>query len=514
VHARDVTEPTMAEPVAESYVVNLSRIAARISPLAEIGEASGVVVTDVAFDHREVRPGALFCCIVGEHHDGHDFAIQAARAGASAFICEHSLGSEVGSLPQLVVAPGAGRSAMAQAACEFFGDPAKSMTTVGITGTNGKTTTSFILRSIFERAGMSSRVVGTLDGARTTPEAPVLQRTLAGFRSSGVQACAIEVSSHALVMHRVDAMRFDVAVFTNLSQDHLDYHETMEAYFQAKAVLFEPELARLAVVNADDRYGQRLIEHAAIPTVSFSIGDAHELNVGLDASTFRLGGVEVRLPLGGRFNVANALGAAAAARALGISVSAIVEGLESVSVVPGRFEVQVAENGVTAVVDFAHTPNGLEELLRAAHDAARGVDGSGTPNSGRVVVVFGCGGDRDRGKRPAMGAIASQLADEVVLTSDNPRSEDPLAIIGEIQAGISCSTPVRVEPDRRAAIFGALRNAEAGDVVVIAGKGHESVQQFADFAVTFDDRNVVREAVATLARQDSESPSQTGEIPS
>jgi UDP-N-acetylmuramoyl-L-alanyl-D-glutamate--2,6-diaminopimelate ligase len=234
----------------------------------------------------------------------------------------------------------------------------------------------------------------------------------------------------------------------------------------------------------------------------------------LDASTFRLGGVEVRLPLGGRFNVVNALGAAAAARALGISVREIIEGLESVSMVPGRFEVQVAENGVTAVVDYAHTPNGLEELLGAARDAVRASDGSGSRGGGRVVVVFGCGGDRDRGKRPAMGAIASQLADEVVLTTDNPRSEDPLAIIGEIQAGISCSTPVHAVPDRRAAIFGALRRAKAGDVVVIAGKGHESVQQFADTAISFDDRNVVREAIATLPAGDTALQSETGEIAS
>lgn len=509
-YARDVTDPA----TAESYVVELARIAARISPLAEVGDSAGVVVTDVAFDHREVRPGALFCCIVGEHHDGHDFAVQAARAGASAFICEHSLGADVGSLPQLVVAPGTGRSAMAQAACELFGDPSTAMTTIGITGTNGKTTTSYILRSIFECAGMSARVVGTLDGARTTPEAPVLQRTLAGFRSSAVEACAIEVSSHALDMHRVDAMCFDAAVFTNLSQDHLDYHETMEAYFQAKAVLFEPELARLAVVNADDRYGRRLIDNAVIPTVSFSISDAHDLRVGLDASTFQLGGVQVRLPLGGRFNVVNALGAAATARALGISVAEIVEGLEAVLPVPGRFEVQVAENGVTAVVDFAHTPNGLEEVLRAAREAARLPGVAGSKGGGRVIVVFGCGGERDRGKRPAMGAVASQLADEVVLTSDNPRSEDPLAIIGEIQAGISCATPVIVDPDRRSAIFAALGRAEAGDVVVIAGKGHESTQQFADFAVSFDDRKVVREALATLVPGGATLRSSMGERPS
>jgi UDP-N-acetylmuramoyl-L-alanyl-D-glutamate--2,6-diaminopimelate ligase len=399
---------------------------------------------------------------------------------------------------------------MAQAAAELFGDPASAMTMVGITGTNGKTTTSFILRSIFESAGMSARVIGTLDGARTTPEAPVLQRRLAAFRSSGVRACAMEVSSHALVMRRVDAMRFDAAVFTNLSQDHLDYHETMEAYFQAKASLFEPGRSGLAVVNADDRYGRRLIEHAAIPTVAFSIGDAHDLAVGMSSSTFRLGGIHVRLPLGGRFNVVNALGAAAAARALGLSVAEIVAGLESAPAVPGRFEVQRAANGVTAVVDFAHTPHGLEEVLHSAREVAGSTEIPGSRATGRVIVVFGCGGDRDRGKRPAMGAVASQLADEVFLTSDNPRREDPLAIIGEIQAGITCSTPVHVEPDRRAAIFEALRGARAGDVVVIAGKGHEPVQQFADVAVAFDDRVVVREAIAALSGAAAPLSDETG----
>jgi UDP-N-acetylmuramoyl-L-alanyl-D-glutamate--2,6-diaminopimelate ligase len=250
-----------------------------------------------------------------------------------------------------------------------------------------------------------------------------------------------------------------------------------------------------------------------IPTVSFSISDAHDLTVGLEVSTFRLGGVQVRLPLGGRFNVMNALGAAATARALGLSVAEIVEGLEAVSAVPGRFEVQVATNGVTAVVDFAHTPNGLEEVLRSAHEVARSPERASSQGPGRVIVVFGCGGDRDRGKRPAMGAIASQLADEVFLTTDNPRSEDPLAIIGEIQAGITCSTPVIVEPDRRAAIFEALRKAKSGDVVVIAGKGHESVQQFADVAIIFDDRKVVREAMAALSLVSSTRRA-TGESPS
>lgn len=479
--------------MAEIDAVALSRIAVRIAPLAVLGDVGHAQVSDIVFDHRDVRQGALFCCVVGAHHDGHDFAAQAAQAGAGAFLCEHSLGDAVGALPQLVVAPGTIRQSMALAACEFFGDPSLSMTTVGITGTNGKTTTSFILRSIFEQAGMQARVIGTLDGARTTPEAPALQRTLAQYRAEGVAACAVEVSSHALAQHRVDGSSFKAAVFTNLSQDHLDFHDTMEAYFEAKAALFRPELSRLAVVNADDPYGQRLIEYASIPTIAYSLSDVHDLVISPHDSSFRLGGVRVRLPLGGRFNVYNALAAAVTARALGLSVDEIVAGLEAVPVVPGRFEARDAGDGVTVVVDFAHTPNGLEEVLQAARGA-----GSTPTSSGRVLVVFGCGGDRDRAKRPIMGAIAGQFADEVFLTSDNPRGEDPQAIIDEIQAGLSCATPVHVELDRRRAIIDAIAEARAGDVVVVAGKGHETSQQFADRAVHFDDREVVGDAIAML----------------
>jgi UDP-N-acetylmuramoyl-L-alanyl-D-glutamate--2,6-diaminopimelate ligase len=483
--------------VTQKSAVELSRIAARVAPLAMLGDASHTLVSDVVYDHRDVREGALFCCVVGQHYDGHDFAAQAVRAGAVAFLCEHSLSDAVGELPQLVVAPGTIRLAMAYAACEFFGDPSASMTTVGITGTNGKTTTSFILRSIFEQAGLSARVIGTLDGARTTPEATVLQRTLATYRSEGVEACAVEVSSHALAQHRVDGSVFKAAVFTNLSQDHLDYHDTMEAYFEAKSALFRPELSKLAVVNADDPYGQRLIEHASIPTIAYSLSDVHDLVVTPHESSFRLGGVQVRLPLGGRFNVYNALGAAVTARALGVSVDAIVAGLAAVPVVPGRFEAQDAGNGVTVIVDFAHTPNGLEEVLQAARSAAKRTD-QRVADSSRVVVVFGCGGDRDRGKRPIMGAVAGRYADEVFLTSDNPRSEDPVAITEEIRAGLICATPVHVELDRRRAIIDAIVAAHPGDVVVVAGKGHETTQQFADRVVHFDDREVVRDAIALL----------------
>ena len=477
---------------ADLGVVALARIASHIPTIAVLGDIERTFVNDIVFDHREVKPGSLFCCIVGEHRDGHDFAAGAVNAGAAAFICEHSLGDAAKSLPQLVVAPGTARAAMALASCAFFDYPSSSMRAVGITGTNGKTTTSFILRSIMDRAGLNPRVLGTLDGARTTPEAPLLQRRLAEFRVANVHACAIEVSSHALAQHRVDGMTFAVSIFTNLTQDHLDYHHTMEEYFEAKASLFQPELTSAAVINADDPYGRRLIDRDSVPTLTYSLADARDLVIGRTESSFRLGGVPVRLPLGGRFNVLNALAAAAAARALGISVADIVAGLETAPAVPGRYETFASDDGLTAIVDFAHTPNGLEEILRAARSALPLADDQ---RVGRVLVVFGCGGDRDRGKRPIMGRVASELADEVYLTADNPRSEDSLAIIDEIRAGIACATPVRVERDRRRAITAAILEASRDDIVVVAGKGHETTQEFNDHVAHFDDREVVRDAI-------------------
>jgi UDP-N-acetylmuramoyl-L-alanyl-D-glutamate--2,6-diaminopimelate ligase len=481
------------EPQVE---VGIEAIIARVAPLAVLGAPAGLAITDVAFDSRAVRPGALFCCLPGEHHDGHAFAAAARAAGAVAFLCEHSLGAEAFGALQLVVAPGTVRSAMAEAACAFYGDPAASMKTVGVTGTNGKTTTTYLLRSILEHEGWRTGVIGTLDGARTTPEAPDLQRGLARQRDAGCVASALEVSSHSLVQHRVDGFCFDVAVFTNLTQDHLDFHETMENYFAAKAELFTPAHARLAVVNADDAYGRRLIDRADIPVTTFSLEDARDLEIGVTMSRFRIGSRLVRFALGGEFNVRNALAAAAAAHELGVSVDSIVAGLEAAPAVPGRFEA-IESDGVIVLVDYAHTPAGLEEVLRAARSALAFAPSTlhptGSPESGgRVIAVFGCGGERDRGKRPAMGAVAAALADGVILTSDNPRSEDPLAIIGEIRAGMPARARVVVEPDRRTAINRALGEARPGDVVVVAGKGHETTQQFADHSIRFDDREVVR----------------------
>lgn len=489
----------------------LERIIERVRPLAVLGDPAGVEVRAVAADHRDVIPGALFCCLPGAVHDGHAFAAAARAAGAVAFVSEHSLGPAPEFGVQLVVGPGAARAATAQAACAFYDDPARALRTVGVTGTNGKTTTTFLLRSILERHGWACGLIGTLTGARTTPEAPVLQSALARLRDEGARACALEVSSHALVQRRVDGVVFDVAVFTNLSQDHLDYHGSMEAYFAAKATLFTPEHARAAVVCADDAYGRRLLERPVVDMVAFSLDDVRDLELGLGFSTFRLGGRHVRLPLGGEFNVRNALAAAASARLLGVSVDAIVDGLQSAGAVPGRFETITTADGLSVVVDYAHTPAGLEEVLRAARAGAVAARARGQSGGGpRLIVVFGCGGERDRGKRPMMGAVATRLADEVVITSDNPRSEDPAAIAAEVVAGALDPSRCSVELDRRAAIARALVAGRPGDVVVVAGKGHETTQQIGAQMLAFDDRVVVAEELARLGRA-HRAPADTAE---
>jgi UDP-N-acetylmuramoyl-L-alanyl-D-glutamate--2,6-diaminopimelate ligase len=328
--------------------------------------------------------------------------------------------------------------------------------------------------------------LGTLTGVHTTPEAPDLQARLAGFRDEGKRVVAMEVSSHALEQRRVDSTRFAVAVFTNLGRDHLDFHGTQERYFAAKAHLFDPALSRLGVANADDPHGRALIDVAPIPMTAFAMADASDLAVGPLSSSFRWRGRAAHLPIGGRFNVANALAAATAAGVSGIDDATIVDGLAAAAVVPGRFEPIDAGQPFSVIVDFAHTPESLASVLTAARDVA---------GAGRVIVAFGCGGDRDPAKRPAMGAVAASAADVVVVTSDNPRSEDPAAIIGAVISGIPAATPARVvtEPDRRVAIASALDGARPGDVVVIAGKGHETGQTFADRTVAFDDRAVARE---------------------
>ena len=483
-----MSAPTTGQLAPE---VPLDEFVARIRPELVIGSSAGVVVSSVTYDDRKVTPGALHCCYVGERVDGHNFAPAAAKKGAVAFVCERPLQAEAGDVVQLLVGAGAARRAMAIASCVLWDDPASSLKTVGVTGTNGKTTTTYFLRSVLDEHGWPTAVIGTLGGPRTTPEAPDLQRVLANARDTNRRAVALEVSSHALVQHRLDGYRHDVAVFTNLSQDHLDYHGTMEAYFAAKQLLFSPEHAFQAVVNRDDPYGRRLIETLAIPVGYFSIDQAEELEVGLAESRFRLDGELVRVRPGGEINVRNALGAAAAARALGVPAPTIAAGLSAAKGPPGRLEAVPNDRELEVVVDYAHTPAGLEEILKAARVEAEA-------RHGKVIVIFGCGGERDREKRPMMGSIATHFADVAVLSSDNPRSEDPDAIIAEVRAG--CDGPGRlvVEPDRRRAIAVALELADAGDVVVVAGKGHETAQELGDRSIEFSDREVVAEELARL----------------
>jgi UDP-N-acetylmuramoyl-L-alanyl-D-glutamate--2,6-diaminopimelate ligase len=439
-----------------------------------------VEVAGISLDSRSARHGDLFCAVRGGEVDGHAFAADAVAAGAAAVLVDHRLGLGV---PELVVADT--RAAMGPLAATLWGDPSQRLTVVGITGTNGKTTTSYLLASILEHAGWVTGILGTLTGRFTTPEAPALQAHLAGLVAAGKRAVAMEVSSHALAMHRVDGTRFAVAVFTNLGRDHLDFHGTIERYFAAKAILFTSGLAERGVVNVDDLHGRQLVDVATIPITPYSSEDARGLRVGAVSSMFSWRGREVHLPLGGRFNVVNAIAAATTAAVLGVDEATIAAGLSEAPPVPGRMESIDAGQPYRVVVDFAHTPDALAGLLDEVRETA----------GGRVIVVFGCGGDRDREKRPLMGRAAAERADLVVLTSDNPRSEAPGAIIDAIAAGVDAAHRgmLVIEPDRRAAIAHALDAAQPGDVVVVAGKGHETTQTVAGESRPFDDRVVARE---------------------
>jgi UDP-N-acetylmuramoyl-L-alanyl-D-glutamate--2,6-diaminopimelate ligase len=454
-------------------MMQLERLAAALGAAEVVGPAD-VEALDLVYDARDAGPGAVFFCVRGERADGHDFAPQAVGNGAVALVVERPLAVGV---PQIVV-PDA-RAAMALGADAFFGRPTEELQVAGVTGTSGKTTTSFLLYAILAAAGRRPGLLGTVEARvggerrgvlRTTPEAIDLQRTFREMLDAGDRSCAMEASSHASELHRLDGVRFAVLVFTNLSQDHLDFHGDMESYFQAKRRLFTG--ATPAVVNIGDDYGRRLA--AELPDAVTFTGD--------DASA--LDGIELKLR--GRFNVENALGAVAAARVLGIDDEAIKRGVESVRGVPGRFETVEEGQPFTVIVDYAHKPDALEKVLRAARDMTRG----------RVLVVVGAGGDRDRGKRPLMGRIASELADVAIVTSDNPRSEDPQAIIEEIVAGTT--SDVEVVPDRAEAIARAVELARDGDVVLIAGKGAEQGQEFADRTIPFDDRDAARDALRVL----------------
>lgn len=442
-----------------------------------------VDVVAVHHDSRAVEPRSLFCCVRGEHVDGHDFAPAAVARGAVALLCERKVEVDV---PALRVA--STRRAMGPVAAAVYGRPSSRLAVVGVTGTNGKTTVVHFLRSILDTAGRPTEAIGTLTGVRTTPEAPDLQRTFVACLAEGRQAVAMEVSSHALALHRVDGTHFAVAVFTNLSQDHLDFHGDMASYFAAKARLFEPGRSARGVVNRDDPYGRQLADDARIPIVGYSLRDVADVDLGTRGSSFSWHGERCVVPIPGLFNISNALAAATAALELGVDPSTVARGLEAAGPVPGRFEVIDEGQRFLVVVDYAHTPDGLRSLLAAVRPLAQ---------QGRVIVVFGAGGDRDATKRPEMGRVAAEGADQIVLTSDNPRSEDPDAVIAAVREGITTDSDLVVDPDRGAAIQRAIVDAEPGDVVVIAGKGHETTQTIGERVLPFDDRAVARLALAT-----------------
>jgi UDP-N-acetylmuramoyl-L-alanyl-D-glutamate--2,6-diaminopimelate ligase len=460
-------------------MMDLERLVAALGAVGVVGRAP-VEVRDLAYEAGAVTPGALFFCVPGARADGHDFAPEAVERGAVALVVERPLGLGV---PQIVV-PDA-RASMAVAADEFFERPTAELEVAGVTGTSGKTTTAFLLYAILAAAGRRPGLLGTIEARvggerrgvlRTTPEAIDLQRTFREMVDAGDRSCAMEASSHASQLHRLDRVRFAALVFTNLSRDHLDFHGDMESYFEAKRRLFLDGRPP-AAVNVGDAYGRRLA--AELPG-ALTFGFAPDAAIGPGA----LDGVELKLR--GRFNVENALGALAAARLLGIDDAAVARGIESVRDVPGRFEAVDEGQPFTVIVDYAHKPDALEHVLRAARELARG----------RVICVIGAGGDRDRGKRPLMGRLASELADLAIVTSDNPRSEDPQEIIDAIVAG--AVGDVEVEPDRAAAIVRAVELAREGDVVLIAGKGAEQGQQLADRMVPFDDRETARQALRAL----------------
>ena len=475
--------------------MELERLIAALAPEAVL-DRQPVEVRELAYDARAVTPGALFFAVPGAKSDGHDFAAQALENGAVALVVERDLDVRV---PRLVV-PDA-RAAMAVAADAFFGEPTRRLEVAGVTGTNGKTTTAFLLHSILEAAGRRPGLLGTVESriggevrpvVRTTPEAIDLQRTLREMLDAGDRSVALEASSHASVLRRLDRVRFDALVFTNLSQDHLDFHLTMEDYFAAKRRLFAGAAPPPAAVNVGDDWGrllaQELGDAGRAPVITFGFAADAEIrpdSLKLDAAgaRFRAGGIELSTSLRGRFNVENVLGAVAAGLLLDMDEEQIAAGVAALRGVPGRFEAVDEGQPFTVLVDYAHTPDSLDNVLRTARDFA----------GGRVLVVFGAGGDRDRGKRPLMGRVAADHADVVIVTSDNPRSEDPLAIIQDILQG--AGTDVEIDPDRRGAITRALSLAEPGDVVVIAGKGHEQGQEIAGSTQPFDDRDVVREAL-------------------
>ena len=479
--------------------LRLSEIAARLKGGAQIVGADPLI-TGVTHDSRAVGPGDLFVAIPGAVVDGHDYVERAVASGAAAVAVERDV-----DCPSRVLVPDA-RAALPWLAAAAYGDPSHRLPVVGVTGTNGKTTVTHFLEQIVIASGRTPGVVGTIGArigrseeavARTTPEASDLQRLLAEMVDAGVDVAAIEVSSHALSLHRVDAIRFRVAAFTNLMHDHLDFHGDMDHYFAAKASLFVPDRVDHAVISIDDEAGLEIARSTKVPTTTVAIDrdadiTATSIEESFEGSSFSIhtgsGSFSARLPIPGRFNVQNALIAGAVALELGNDADAITRGLASAGTIPGRFERIAGADGPAVVVDYAHTPDAIGAV----------VSGARRLSYGRIIVIVGAGGDRDQEKRPAMGRAAGS-ADLVILTSDNPRSEDPDAIIASVRSGIDESVIVVEEPDRRRAIRRGLETARPGDLVLILGKGHEVGQEIAGRIEPFDDRVVALEELSDLS---------------
>ena len=458
-------------------------------------------IMGISYNSKKTAPNDLFICLTGEHVDGHEYAEEAFDNGAIAFVVERRLNLDA---PQIVVENTS--EIIAQISDFFFGSPSQKLNVIGVTGTNGKTTVTHLIQKLYEANGQQCALIGTLghkffsgdtyhDAKHTTPQAPELQRLLEDINEKCIKNVVMEVSSHALAQHRVDFCDFNGAVFTNLTQDHLDFHITMNNYFKAKAILFENLVAGdFAVINKDDEYSERFI-NAVSPTVSlYTYGIKNDADIKAKDVVFNHSGAsftcivkdreyKVNLKMNGMFSVYNVLAALTTALALGMDIEKSIKTLEEIGGVAGRFEVIV--NKPAVIVDYAHTPDGLENVLKAARDI--------TPSDGRLICLFGCGGDRDATKRPKMGAIAEELAEVVSVTSDNPRSEEPQQIITDILAGLKSVNEVIVEPDRELAIKEAHKIARENDVVLIAGKGHEDYQILANETIHFDDREKARE---------------------
>jgi UDP-N-acetylmuramoyl-L-alanyl-D-glutamate--2,6-diaminopimelate ligase len=479
--------------------VRLSQIAQDLADVSNV-VGSDIAVSNITHDSRQVQEGTLFVAIRGERHDGHDFVALALESGASAVLVDRPQRADI---PQIVVPDT--RKAMAWAARAIFGKPDVSISVAGVTGTNGKTTVVHMLESVLDAAGISVGLIGTLGArirsvpiptARTTPEATDLQRILAEMRDSGVEVVLMEVSSHAIELHRSDAIHFSVVGFTNLSQDHLDFHGDMESYFVTKKRLFDVGVAEHAVINVGDPWGERLHSESLLPSTTVAVsGDAFLFATRMvgtpEGTSFSVVtqefSVDVSLPLVGEFNVANALVAFGMAIDLGVDAPTIARGLSRVRVIPGRMEVIAHDGPFSVVVDYAHTPDAIAAVLRSVRMLTRG----------RVITLVGAGGDRDREKRSIMGAAAARSSDMTFITTDNPRTEDPMVIAQEVRRGAQAQphTNVEIIIDRGSAIHHAVSIAEEGDIVVVLGKGHEQGQDIGTQVLPFDDRDEAREAL-------------------